>query len=210
MGQDGSKPKNGPAHTVDLPAFEIDRFEVTNAEFAHFVEQSGHVPASNNWRKAVADKGNHPVAYISWADAAAYCAWAKKRLPTEAEWEKAARGEDGRAYPWGNEFVAANGNFYEGGFRGTTAGGSFSAGASPYGVEDLAGNVREWTADYFQPYPGAASSADTYFGEQYRVHRGGGWFDGKENEVVTTYNRNFGPPESANDDLGFRCARNAE
>ncbi|MBN1218981.1 MAG: SUMF1/EgtB/PvdO family nonheme iron enzyme [Anaerolineae bacterium] len=216
MGQDGSKPKNGPAHEVDLPAYEIDHFEVTNDEFAYFVEQTGYVTyaeenSNKNWTNAAEGKGNHPVVYVTWDDATAYCQWAGKRLPTEAEWEKAARGDDGRAYPWGNDFVAENGNFYEGGIRGTTAIGSFPAGASPYGVEDMAGNVREWVEDYFLPYPGAAADADPFFGEKNRVNRGGGWFDGEDGEVVTTYNRNAGPPSiSANDDIGFRCVRDGQ
>jgi len=216
MGQDGSKPKNGPAHTVEVPAFEIDRFEVTNAEFAHFVDQTGYVTyaeenSSKNWRDAAEGKDNHPVVYVTWDDATAYCEWAGKRLPTEAEWEKAARGDDGRTYPWGSDFVADNGNFYEGGIRGTTAVGSFPAGASPYGVEDMAGNVREWVVDDFEAYPGAAANADPFFGQGNKVNRGGGWFDGQDGEIVTTYNRNAGPPgTSANDDIGFRCARDAQ
>lgn len=216
MGQDGSKPKNGPAHNVDLPAYEIDRFEVTNDEFGWFVEQTGYVTyaeenSTKNWRDAAEGKGSHPVVYITWDDAQAYCEWAGKRLPTEAEWEKAARGEDGRAYAWGNDFVAENGNFYEGGIRGTTAIGSFPGGASPYGVEDVAGNVREWVEDFFLPYEGQAADADPFFGEENRVNRGGGWFDGEDGEIVTTYNRNAGPPStSANDDIGFRCARDAQ
>jgi formylglycine-generating enzyme required for sulfatase activity len=216
MGQDGSKPKNGPAHSVEVPTFEIDRFEVTNAEFAHFADQAGYVTyaeenSSKNWRDAAEGKDNHPVVYITWDDALAYCEWAGKRLPTEAEWEKAARGEDGRAYSWGSDFVADNGNFYEGGIRGTTAVGSFPAGASPYGVEDMAGNVREWVADDFEAYPGAAADADPFFGQGNKVNRGGGWFDGQDGEIVTTYNRNAGPPgTSANDDIGFRCARDAQ
>jgi formylglycine-generating enzyme required for sulfatase activity len=216
MGQDGSKPKNGPAHEVDLPAFEIDHFELTNDEFAQFAEQTGYLTyaeqnGKKSWRDVAEGRGNHPVVYVTWNDAVAYCEWAGKRLPTEAEWEKAARGDDGRIYPWGNEFVAENGNFYEGGVRGTTAVGSYPAGASPYGVEDMAGNVREWVQDYFLAYPGAAADADPFFGEENRVNRGGGWFDGEEGEVVTTYNRNAGPPDiSANDDIGFRCARDAQ
>jgi formylglycine-generating enzyme required for sulfatase activity len=214
MGQDGSKPKNGPAHQVDLPAYEIDRFELTNDEFAHFINVTGYVSyaeenSSKNWRDAYEAKGgNHPVVYVTWDDATAYCEWAGKRLPSEAEWEKAARGENGNAYPWGNEFSADNGNFYEGGIRGTTAVGSFPGGASPYGLEDMAGNVREWVADYFQAYEGQAADADPFFGEENRVNRGGGWFDGLDGELVTTYNRNAGPPgTSANDDIGFRCVR---
>jgi formylglycine-generating enzyme required for sulfatase activity len=216
MGKDGSKPKNGPSHSVDLPAYDIDHFEVTNDEFAHFAQETGYVTyaeknSSKNWKDVAEGKGNHPVVYITWDDAKAYCEWAGKRLPTEPEWEKAARGDDGRDYPWGNDFVAANGNFYEGGIRGTTAVGSFPAGASPYGVEDMAGNVREWTADDFVAYPGAAADADPFFGKGNKVNRGGGWFDGEDGEIVTTYNRNAGPPgTSANDDIGFRCARDAK
>jgi formylglycine-generating enzyme required for sulfatase activity len=216
MGQDGSKPKNGPAHEVDLPAYEIDRFEVTNEEFAWFIDQTGFVSyaeqnSSKNWRDAAEGKPNHPVVYVTWDDATAYCEWAGKRLPTEAEWEKAARGTDGRAYAWGDSFVAENGNFYEGGIRGTTAVGSFGAGASPYEVFDMAGNVREWVEDYFLAYPGQAADADPFFGEENRVNRGGGWFDGEDGELVTTYNRNAGPPgTSANDDIGFRCARDVQ
>ncbi len=216
MGQDGSKPKNGPAHSVDLPDYEIDRFEVTNEEFAWFVENTGYTTyaeenSSKNWSDAAEGKGNHPVVYVTWDDATAYCEWAGKRLPTEAEWEKAARGDDGRVYPWGNDFVAENGNFYEGGIRGTTAIGSFGSGASPYEVMDLAGNVREWVEDYFLAYEGQAADADPFFGEENRVNRGGGWFDGEDGELVTTYNRNAGPPgTSANDDIGFRCVRDVE
>lgn len=216
MGKDGSKPKNGPAHKVELPAYEIDRFEVTNDDFAAFVQATGYKTyaeqhSSKNWKDAAEGKGNHPVVYVTWDDAKAFCEWAGKRLPSEAEWEKAARGDDGRIYPWGNNFVAENGNFYEGGIRGTTAVGSFHAGASSYGVEDMAGNVREWTADDFVAYPGAAANADPFFGKENKVNRGGGWFDGEDGELVTTYNRNAGPPgTSANDDIGFRCARDAK
>jgi iron(II)-dependent oxidoreductase len=216
MGKDGSKPKNGPAHEVDLPAYEIDRFEVTNDEFAWFVEQTGYstyaeTNSSKNWKNAAEGKEHHPVVYVTWDDAKAYCEWAGKRIPTEAEWEKAARGTDGRTYPWGNDFVADNGNFYEGGIRGTTAVGSFAGNASPSGVMDMAGNVREWTADFFNAYEGEAADGDPFFGEENRVNRGGGWFDGEDGELVTTYNRNAGPPgTSANDDIGFRCARDAK
>ena len=220
VGQDGSKPKNGPAHDVDLAAFEIDRFEVTNDEFARFAEESGYTTyaegqGSKSWRDAAPDKGNHPVVYVTWDDAVAYCEWAGKRLPTEEEWEVAARGEDGRVYPWGNDFpgddaIAEYGNFYETGLRSTFPVGGFEQGVSPFGLYDTAGNVREWTASAFLAYPGAAADADPFFGEDKRVHRGGGWFDGQDGEVVATYNRNAGPAEtSANDDIGFRCARDA-
>lgn len=221
MGQDGSKPKNGPAHSVDLPAYMIDIFEVTNDEFSRFVDETGFVTyaeenSSKNWRDAAEGKGNHPVVYVTWNDATAYCEWRGARIPTEAEWEKAARGDDGRLYPWGNDYpseaeVDKYGNFYETGLRSTFPVGAFENGASPYGVYDMAGNVREWVEDYFLAYEGAAADADPFFGEANRVNRGGGWFDGEDGELVTTYNRNAGPPDtSANDDIGFRCARDVE
>ena len=203
MGQDGDRPKNGPAHEVDVPAFEIDRFEVTNDEFARFVDETSYVTyaeqnSAKNWRDAFEAKGgNHPVVYVTWDDAVAYCDWAGKRLPTEAEWEKAARDEDGRIYPWGNDFpsdaeVNQYGNFKETGLRSTFPVGAFEKGVSPYGVYDMAGN------------------ADPFFGEDKRVHRGGGWF-GEQGVELTTFNRNAGPADvTANDDIGFRCARDAQ
>ncbi|MEW5959408.1 MAG: formylglycine-generating enzyme family protein [Chloroflexota bacterium] len=221
MGQDGDKPKNGPAHEVDVAAFEIDRFEVTNDEFARFADETGYVSyaeqnSAKNWRDAFEAKGgNHPVVYVTWNDANAYCEWAGKRLPAEAEWEKAARGEDGRIYPWGSDFPAdadvnQYGNFKETGLRSTFPVGAFEKGVSPYGVYDLAGNVSEWTSDYFLAYPGAAADADPFFGEDKRVHRGGGWF-GEQGVELLTYNRNAGPADvTANDDIGFRCARDAQ
>jgi len=225
IGQDGDRPKNGPAHEVDLPAYEIDRFEVTNEEFARFVEATGYVTyaeqnSAKNWRDAFEAKRpaggeRYPVVYVTWDDANAYCEWAGKRLPDEAEWEKAARGEDGRIYPWGNDFpgdaeVNQFGNFKETGLRSTFQVGAFEKGASPFGLYDLAGNVSEWTASYYLAYPGAAADADPFFSEDLRVNRGGGWF-GEQGVELTTFNRNAGPPDvTANDDIGFRCVRDAQ
>ncbi|MDM8529974.1 SUMF1/EgtB/PvdO family nonheme iron enzyme, partial [Anaerolineales bacterium HSG25] len=216
IGQDGGKPKNAPAHSVDVAAFAIDRFEVTNDDYSAFADDSGYMTyaeenGSKSWRDVTADRGNHPIVYVTWNDATAFCEWAGKRLPTEFEWEKAARGEDSRIYPWGDAFNVDAGNFKERGIRGTTAVGSFPDGASAYGVEDMAGNVREWVANFLLPYEGQAADADPYFGETFRIHRGGGWFDEEGGEVLTTYNRNAGPPDvTANDDIGFRCARSLE
>jgi iron(II)-dependent oxidoreductase len=151
MGNDAGDDDEKPAHTVPLEAFEMDMFEVTNADFAKF----------------------HPVVKVTWDDADAYCQWAGKRLPTEAEWEKAAKGEEGLLYPWGNEWDPAKANTKESGFRGTVAVGSFAEGASPYGVFDMAGNVWEWMADWYQSYPGSTYQSE-YFGEKFKVTRGGG------------------------------------
>jgi ribose/xylose/arabinose/galactoside ABC-type transport system permease subunit/formylglycine-generating enzyme required for sulfatase activity len=210
MGSDTGAEDEAPAHEVDLPAFEIDKFEVTNADFAQFVEATGYQTdaeregRTKNWQSAAEGKDNHPVVFVSWNDAVTYCQWAGKRLPTEAEWEKAARGTDGRMYPWGNEWDASKANVKDTGLRGTACVGSFGAGASPYGVEDMAGNVWEWTADWYEAYPGSDYESD-YFGQRFRVLRGGAWFETAD--FVRTTVRNANSETAANDDLGFRCAR---
>lgn len=199
-----------PAHEISVEDFEIDVFEVTNEEFARFVEETGHVTDaekagdSMTWRTYAEGKPQHPVVKASWNDAVAYCEWAGKRLPTEAEWEKAARGTDGLTYPWGDEWEPTKANTKEGGYRGTTIVGSFPEGASPYGVMDMAGNVAEWTADWYKAYPGSDFTSP-YFGEKYRVIRGGGWFSDKE--LVRGSSRSASSVDLANDDVGFRCAR---
>ena len=212
MGHSQADFEDAPRHEVDLPAFEIDKFEVTNIDYATFVkeanyttyaEEQGFANWFDEWKPGQND--NHPVTRVTWADAVAYCQWLGKRLPSEAEWEKAARGNDGREFPWGNDWSADNLNGKDYGLRGTAAVGSFGVGASPYGVEDMAGNVWEWTADWYQAYPGNTTN-DPYYGEQFRVTRGGGWFDLQPQ--ATTFNRNAADPtKTANDDLGFRCAR---
>ena len=210
MGSATGKENEAPPHEVDLPAFQIDKFEVTNADFAQFIQATGYQTdaekegRSKNWQSAAEGKANHPVVFVSWNDAAAYCAWVSKRLPGEAEWEKAARGTEGWSYPWGNEWDPAKANVKETGLRGTAVVGSFGAGASPYGVEDMAGNVWEWTADWYEAYPGSSYQSD-YFGQKFRVLRGGGWFE--EAESVRTTARNANSDIAANDDIGFRCAR---
>jgi formylglycine-generating enzyme required for sulfatase activity len=200
-----------PPHAVFVDAFEIDQFEVTNEQFEKFVAETGYVTdaekaGDTSWRYYTTNKPNHPVVKVSWNDAKAFCEWAQKRLPTEAEWEKAARGTDGRTYPWGNDWDVNKANTKEAGYRGTTIVGSFPDGASPYGVMDMAGNVSEWTSDWFQPYPGypGGDSEAQYFGEKFRVIRGGGWFD---QDLVRTAARSNSSVTLANDDVGFRCAR---
>jgi formylglycine-generating enzyme required for sulfatase activity len=198
-----------PPRAVFVDGFEIDKFEVTNQEFERFVRETGYVTdqekaGDTSWRYYAKDKPQHPVVKVSWNDATAFCQWAGKRLPTEAEWEKAARGTDARSYPWGNQWDAARANTKESGHRATTAVGSFPAGASPYGVMDMAGNVAEWTTDWFKAYPGS-DFYSPYFGEKYRVIRGGGWFS--DQDLVRTTERSCSAVELANDDVGFRCAR---
>jgi formylglycine-generating enzyme required for sulfatase activity len=201
-----------PPHPVSVDAFEIDKFEVTNEQFEKFVAETGYATEAEkagdtSWRYWAKNKSNHPVVKVSWNDAAAFCEWAEKRLPTEAEWEKAARGTDGFTYPWGNDWDVNKVNAKESGYRGTTIVGSFPSGASPYGVMDMAGNVSEWTSDWFQPYPGypGGDGEAQYFGEKYRVIRGGGWFS--DQNLVRTTERSASSVTAANDDIGFRCAK---
>jgi len=210
MGASGANPDEGPAHEVDVPAFQMDKFEVTNADFEAFVEATGYQTdaekrgANRAWRDHYGlGAGNHPVVRVTWNDALAYCTWLGKRLPSEAEWEKAARGPEGSIYPWGNLFDPAKANGKDSGLRGTVAVGSYPSNG--YGLHDMAGNVWEWTSDWYQAYP-ANPITDQYYGEKFRVVRGGGWFE--EGPQLVTYNRNAADPDAtANDDLGFRCAK---
>jgi formylglycine-generating enzyme required for sulfatase activity len=210
LGSDTGEDNETPAQTIELPAYQIDRFEVTNDDYTLFVNATGYQTeaekkgAKKNWRTEAEGQGNHPVVRVAWNDAAAFCEWLGKRLPTEPEWEKAARGEEGNLFPWGNEFDPAKANIKASGIRGTVAVGSFPAGASPYGVEDLAGNVWEWTADPYQAYPNSTYQ-DKFYSDQVRVTRGGGWFD--DEATVRSTNRSAADPSAANDDLGFRCAQ---
>jgi formylglycine-generating enzyme required for sulfatase activity len=211
MGNDEGDREDRPVHEVDLPAYEIDKFEVTNTDYSAFVQATGYQTdaekqGKQSWRDAFKEgRESHPVVKVSWNDAVAYCEWAGKRLPTEAEWEKAARGTEALRFPWGNEWDPSKANVKETGLRSTAVVGSFGSGASPYGVEDMVGNAWEWTGDWYQAYPGN-SAGDRYYGEQCRVTRGGGWFD--DEPQATTFNRNCGVPDKTiNDDLGFRCAR---
>jgi formylglycine-generating enzyme required for sulfatase activity len=210
LGNDNSDPNEAPAQDMDLPAFMIDAFEVTNADFAAFAEATGYVTyreqeeSPQNWRSAYTEgKDNHPVVFVTFEDAQAFCEWAGKRLPTEFEWEKAARGPEGLLYPWGNEYDPTLLNGKDSGLRGTTSVGSYPA--NDYGLFDMAGNVKEWVDSPYVAYPGS-DYQDSHYSSDYRGIRGGGWFD--EAEYVLSTNRNGGDPKiTANDDIGFRCAQ---
>ncbi len=229
MGTDSLKSdvQNRPEHKIDLPAYAIDKFLVTNSQYARFVAQTGQrVPL--NWSDGhfSPERVMHPVTMVSWFDAKAYCGWMRKRLPTEAEWEKAARGDDGRRWPWGNVMDTQRLNTYYN-VGSTTQVDKYVNGVSPYGVHDMAGNVVQWIADDFNPYPKSAASSSIFAGkkqivsddpsdrkkkiakfvlteEKYKVMRGGSW---KGDPFSTSsYHRGYSWPNLTSDFYGFRCA----
>jgi len=236
-----------PQHTVYLDAYWIDQTEVTNAMFAEFVaakgyratgeeEGSGVVYTGSEWTwvdganwqhpsgpgSDLTGKEDHPVVQVNWDDAAAYCAWAGRQLPSEAQWEKAARGEDGRLYPWGNadptgnrlNFADINTNFdwsdkaIDDGYEDTAPVGSFPAGVSPYGMLDMAGNVWEWTAEWYGiNYYSSQTTWRNPVGPvsgDYRMVRGGSWYS--NTWYVRTAGRLWRTPDLRDNNLGFRCS----
>ncbi len=193
-----------PQHKVTLDAFWIDRTEVTKDQYQKCVAAGKCAAPSCSGT----GQGNHPVVCVRWQDAADYCAWAGGRLPTEAEWEKAARGTDGRKYPWGNETPDCGLVNFSGCVGNTSAVGSYPSGASLYGTLDMAGNVWEWVADwynesYYSGSPGRNPTGPT--SGQYRVLRGGSW-NNVQGDVRAAY-RNWFVPGGWNVLDGFRCAR---
>jgi formylglycine-generating enzyme required for sulfatase activity len=194
-----------PTHRTLVKPFFIDLYEVTCADYARFVEQTGHAPPPG-WRNGQYPQGSarHPVAGVSWDDAVAYAQWANKRLPTEAEWEFAARGTEGRLYPWGNQWLAGMANAGSGG--GPADVGVFK-GVSPFGVYDMAGNVWEWTADDLRPYPGGQLPPVSQ--GILKVIRGGSWQE-SPGQASTTY-RGYLLARGSKDysATGLRCAQDA-
>ncbi len=225
MGSDGGDVDERPQRRVYLDAFEIDRYEVTNLQYRRFLLATGQAPPERwperyvallpnrnpDWRGTdfPAGEATYPVTAVNWEDASAYCAWVGKRLPTEAEWEKAARGIDGRTYPWGNGWYPGKANVGATGVGYTQPVGSYPGGASPYGALEMAGNVWEWVTDLYdrQYYTSAPSRNPTgpESGTGERILRGGAW-DSPPDHARASY-RNathcFGPNFRA----GFRCAR---
>jgi formylglycine-generating enzyme required for sulfatase activity len=238
-----------PQHKVNLSEYYMDKCEVTNEQFERFVRAQGYVTDaerlgsgyvydedSSKWidKKGVSWRTyysyatrNHPVVLVSWNDARAYCDWAGKRLPTESEWEKAARGTDARQYPWGNSVPGSsrNGNFadeaakrefpnwtivsgYDDGYARTAPVGTYPAGASPYGCMDMAGNVWEWCNDWYDSEYYGRSASNNPTGPSsgsYRVCRGGSWC------LIAGYlrcaGRDWYGPSGRDSGLGFRCVR---
>lgn len=202
-----------PQHKVYLTAYYIDQHEVTNAQYKDFVEATGAAPPQG-WREGRIPNGREdlPVTYVNWYEADRFCRWRGKRLPTEAEWEKAARGTDGREYPWGNEFDPTKANTGDTGIGDLSPVGRFEAGKSPYGVYDMAGNAWEWTADWYKPYPGSDYKNEA-FGEKNKVLRGSSWGGTGHYAIPYFYRasyRLYTTPEERFHDAGFRCARDIQ
>lgn len=207
-----------PRHAVSVRAFYLDRYEVTMSQYKKFVDATGHRPPDNPahpydpyiWKNGVYPAGmeDNPVVLVSYEDAAGYCKWAGKRPPSEEEWERACRGDDGRWWPWGNQSDVTKANRGELQLNRSTPVGSFPLDVSPYGVYDMAGNVREWTSSIYTAYPGSTLKADM-FGENEKAVRGGSWL-----HPSTPYGRCAGRtsslPELLHRSRGFRCAMDGE
>ena len=212
-----------PLHTVKLDGYFIDQFEVTNVKYAECIAADGcEFPSRTNseTRESYFENpefANYPVIFVTWKDANDFCTWAGKRLPTEAEWEKAARGSKPIAYSWGDESPTCDlVNSYNNQGNANCAGdtqavGSYAAGNSEYGVADMAGNVWEWVSDWYSEDYYAMSPVNNPTGPEgstNKVLRGGGW--GSKGPQLLTASRAFDPDFNSSNDAGFRCALSAE
>jgi eukaryotic-like serine/threonine-protein kinase len=233
-----AEPDEWPLHRVRLSAYWIDSTEVTNAMYARCVSAGECPPPPKAFASfsphayyGEATYDDYPVVNVTWEQAKAYCAWAGRRLPTEAEWEKAARGTDARRFPWewigvadpqklnfcdaGCDFIWHVDNVDDG-YPETAPVGSYPKGASPYGVLDMAGNVWEWTADWYaESYYQDSPEADPQGPATgiWRIARGGSWLDGAHGRslvIARSANRYYQTPDTSRSDIGFRCALSDE
>ncbi len=217
----------GPARWVVLDAYYIDKYEVSNKQFGEFLRATGHA-APAYWDDPRLNKANQPVVGVNWFDAKAYCEWKGKRLPTEAEWEKAARGPEGLKYPWGNEYDASKVNVGKN-HKSTLPVDSMPEAASHYGAHHMSGNVFEWVSDWYDPkfyekttqvenptgpekpvwLGGTGTYVDRLTTGEKRVIRGGSWIAVKSSTTTTHRFWNHPMNNSYGVGLGFRCAKNA-
>lgn len=195
-----------PVHKVSLPAFSIDKYEVTNTKYAAFLKATRR-PAPRHWVKGAIPQGmeNHPVYNVDWDDATAYCKWEGKRLPTEAEFERVARsGKESASYPWGDKWEPKNAKFNS--QNGPSAVGQFPP--NEFGVYDIVGNMAEWTADWYDHDYYKSSSSENPKGPEtglYKIIRGGAWSDPPSR--LTVFFRNWVRPNQKTPNIGFRCAK---
>ena len=225
MGSNNGPDDEKPEHRVFVKSFSIDVLPVSNADFAKFLNARGlknslgesfyddddrdaRIHKQNSIWEADRGYATHPVNEVSWVGARDYCSWLNKRLPTEAEWEKAARGTDGRRYPWGNSKPDQTRALYGAPYNASAPVDAFPAGTSPYGVLDLSGNQWEWVASAYRPYPYSADDGrENQIPGPVRATRGGG-HDSSEDELTTTQRgRNLSRnPKAGHHNIGFRCA----
>lgn len=225
MGTSDGPDNERPLHEVALDAFYIDKYEVTNAQYLAYTDATG-IGQPQFIREEAYNQPHQPVVGVFWNQARDYCEWAGLQLPSEAQWEKAAGGVDGRMYPWGNDApVATQGNFNFS--SGPMVVGSYPAGASPYGALDMAGNVWEWTLDEYEhtyynhsPVTNPVNLKNSGLNDgPDRTLRGGGWFSSAQNVRVSVRSSVYlmGEQNAQNPDaddtlmfarIGFRCVRN--
>jgi formylglycine-generating enzyme required for sulfatase activity len=216
MGSNSSSSDEKPAHKVNLDAFWIDKTEVTVGmyylcvEAGRCQEPTGKSSSTHTSYYGNAEFNNYPVIYVDWYRATTYCEWVARRLPTEAEWEKAARGDDGRIYPWGNDMPNNSFLNYGNNIGDITEVGEFIKDISIYGALDMGGNVWEWVQDWYSATYYQITQLTNPLGPElgrYRVHRGGSWDDYVDG--VYSSNRNRSTPGNVSNKVGFRCAMSA-
>ena len=199
-----------PERKLLLGSFYMDRYEVTNEEYQGFLHATQFTDLPAHWVDGVypEEQASHPVTQVTWWEGWSYCMWAGKQLPTEAQWEKSARGPSGLSYPWGQEFVKGKANLGIDGDRKTAAVTAYPEDVSPYKIYGLSGNVMEWTQDWYLPYPGNSRS-DPRFGRELKVLRGNG-FQKAGHYFLPAYRYAFTRTEANPNDffenVGFRCA----
>lgn len=200
-----------PKRRLSLRGYWIDQNEVTVGEYKVFVNKTGHEPPAL-WKDFQtfgypAPSERHPVIDVNFFDAEAYCRWAGKRLPTEEEWEKAARGTDGRIWPWGKSQELGRMNTEDSGRNWTVPVGELKEGASPYGLNDMAGNAMEWTSSILQSYPQSPRTISP--DPKFRILRGGSW-GMPANPFARSAHRSYRLADLAQPDFGFRCAKDGQ
>ena len=198
-----------PSRKIYLDSYYIDKYEVTNEEYKKFLDSSGYDELPGHWEDGSykEGRGRYPVTHVTWREALTYALWAKKKLPTEVHWEKAARGTDGRIYPWGDFYEKGKSNMDIDGARELTEVGIYPEDVSPYKVYDLGGNVMEWTMDWYQAYPGSSYRSPRY-GKVLKVLRGNA-FQKAGHYFLEAYRYSFSRTEADPNDyfenVGFRC-----